>query len=90
MFWEIPSKETGYFKVRVKGTETDKQWTDDVESRPCGLQEVEECFDPKPHHWEDQPLQLAGSKCKTVITGLKLAKKIAVLWVPQKTNQEKI
>jgi hypothetical protein len=55
-----------------------------------GLQEVEGYFDLKPPHGEYQPLPPAGSNCKTVITGLKLAKKYSVACVLQNTNQENI
>jgi hypothetical protein len=82
-------------RERETDRQTDRQWTDKRQSQPCAppmhrITGVEGCFNLKPPHGEEQPIPPAGSKSKTAITDLKLAKKYSVLCVPQKTNQENI
>jgi hypothetical protein len=72
----MPSKGNKVLESN-SGKKRQRQTTDNLDLMhiSCtGLQGVKGCFDLKSSHGEEQPLPPAGSTCKTVITGLKMAK----------------
>jgi len=79
--------------VRKTQRQTNKQRTDNRQSRSYAplihrITGGGRVLQPKATHGEDQPFQPAGSKCKKVITGLRMANKYGM--VCEKQTRKKL